>query len=449
MTKISPLAAESWIRRHKRNGRAYGNYFGYYRFPDEEQDATRRVNLHTRERQTAKGRLQKVIQDEHAVREGLAPPPERVRAAKRSLAEYIPGFIADLESRDLSTEYVRKARERLPRLFRACGWLAPKDISQASFEVWRRGADELAAKTKNDYLSLARLFAGWLIGQAALESNPLGDVKRARASGRQKRPRRPLTLTEVSALLVSTPCPRRRMLYHLAVSSGGRLGELVNLRWTELDLDRSVITFRAEYARNRKTQQVPLPSWMPAVLRAYRPADAATDGLVFKSGIGRHSFDHDLQRAGIAKTDAVGRAATFHCLRNTYNQFLESVGASTAQRVRLMRHSPLGLTNGTYLDSDRIGLREVVDRLPSFQPDTARSTPDSARSTAEPVVECHSVSRPVALTNGHGSSQSAEKTAGCRRLTPYDAERRQPASKWSRGDSNPRPGTVSRAPLRV
>ena len=43
---------------------------------------------------------------------------------------------------------------------------------------------------------------------------------------------------------------------------------------------------------------------------------------------------------------------------------------------------------------------------------------------------------------------SSPKSARCEDLRP-DAASRCPAKKWSRGDSNPRPGTVSRAPLRV
>ncbi len=444
---LSPLAAASWVHRHQRNGKPYGSWFGFYRFPDEGPDALRRVNLQTKDRRSAERKLRQLIEDEHAVREGLRPAPEKVAATSRPLTEYLKAFEADLAACELSRDYRRKFKQRLPKLFAACGWTRPVDISGASFEDWRAGSD-LGPKTKNDYLDAARRFAAWLVDRGALESNPLANVRKAKK--KQTRPRRPLTLDEARALIAATPCPRRAMLYELAVSSGGRLNELLTLRWADLDLEAGAVTFRGEHAKNGRTQLVPLPVGTVASLRAFRPVDALASDRIFDRGIGRHTFDEDLARAGIAKHDAENRAATFHGLRMTFNQLLQESGTPLRHAQHLMRHSDPRLTANNYLDPERLPVRESMSRFPALRSgDTVIDTADTAKDTVETVAERRSVSSTDADRTRPDETETSEKTAGCHRLTSSDVKRRQPAEKWSRGDSNPRAGTVSTSRLRV
>ncbi len=439
MSSISPVAQESWVRRYKRNGRAYGCYFGFYRFPGEPTSAQRRVNLETKDKRAAEQRLRRIVDDDHAVREGLRPAPDRVAASRRPLSEQLVDFEAQLAARELSAEYRRKIRERMPILSESCGWSVAGDMTRASFEAWRVDAD-LAAKTKNDYLDMARAFAGWLVDLKVLGENPLAGVKKAR--GRQRRPRRALTLEEAKALLVATPCPRRRMLYLLATSSGGRVGELLKLRWEDIDSSTCIVTFRGETSKNGRTQGVLVPRETIEELASYRAGGGDATDRVFPRGIGRHTFDDDLKRAGIAKKDGVGRAATLHGLRNTFNQLLQESGVSLRHAQHQMRHSDPRLTANTYLDPERLTIDESMALFPSL-------VGDSARSTAGVVAACHSVSPSDARTTHAEPAQLPVEKASCRRSTSYDAERRQPAKKWSRGDSNPRAETVSKPRLRV
>jgi len=227
---VSVLAAEAWVHRHARKGKAYGNYFGYYRFPDEPPANRRRVNLGTRDKRVAEQKLRRIIEDDHAVREGLKPAPQVIEESQRPLGEHLKRFLADKESRGLSRDYVRKLRQRLPKLFDACGWTRAADITRASFLEWRASVKGCGPKTKNDYLDHASGFCGWLVELGVLASNPLAGIPKAKVAGNQTRPRRPLTEAEAQRLVRCTPCQRRKLLYRLALLTGGREGELLDLQ---------------------------------------------------------------------------------------------------------------------------------------------------------------------------------------------------------------------------
>lgn len=433
MAIVSPLAAESWVRRYTRNGKPYGNYFGFYRFPGEAPAERRRVNLETRDGRAAKRRLRGIIEEEHDVREGLKPSAKRLEVANRPLTEYVTEYVGELNGRALSRDYVRKIGERLPKLCQACGWARAVDISAESFERWRASHDA-APKTKNDFLAAAQTFGDWLVGRGAVEGNPLRKVRKARVAGRQRRPRRPLTLEEARRLLTATPCPKRRMLYLLALSSGGRLGELTGLLWgdVEVDRERPWITFRADKSKNGREQRVPLPQHVASELAAFRPVSAGDTDRVFKRGIGRHSFDADLMRAGIEKRDPVGRAVSFHCLRMTYNQLLQEAGVPLRHAQHLLRHGDPRLTANTYLDPERLTVEDSVALLPPLVSDTVGSTPDGD-AKGRGVASCD------ASGGTPEGSQVAEKKEACGQLSSSDATRPQASKSGAGGIRTPVP----------
>ncbi|MEO1130939.1 MAG: tyrosine-type recombinase/integrase, partial [Planctomycetota bacterium] len=361
---VSPLATESWVRRYKRLGKAYGNYFGFYRFPGEPKDARRRVDLHVRDKRVAEQRLREIIQQEHAIREGLAPAPEVLAAVRKSLREYVEQFITDLESREASREYTRKIRQRITSLAEACRWQRVGDIDKRSFEQWRADQPDMAPKTKNHYLDAAFTFGGWLVELDVLEQNPLRNVRKAKVAGVQKRPRRPLTRVEAHQLIGAVTNDQRRALYLTAMLTGARANELHQLVWADFDLDGGWVTLRASTTKNSKTSRLPIPGELIAELRRFRRPEVGDGDRVFPTRVSGHTFDADLKRAGIAKQDALGRAVSFHSFRSTYNQLLQESGTPLRHAQQLMRHSDPRLTANTYLDADRLSIEDCVRNLP-------------------------------------------------------------------------------------
>jgi integrase len=69
----------------------------------------------------------------------------------------------------------------------------------------------------------------------------------------------PLTLDEARALLVSARAHRLHALFELALRCGLRRGELLGLRWTDIDLDNGVLSVRRTLQRTPERGLAMLP----------------------------------------------------------------------------------------------------------------------------------------------------------------------------------------------
>ena len=67
----------------------------------------------------------------------------------------------------------------------------------------------------------------------------------------------------------------------LALNTGLRRGELLQLRWRDLDLQRRMLTVRGEGAKTRQTRHVPLNSEATRLLKAWRPTVSEPEWCVF------------------------------------------------------------------------------------------------------------------------------------------------------------------------
>ena len=120
--------------------------------------------------------------------------------------------------------------------------------------------------------------------------------------------------------------------------------------------------------------------------------------------------------------------------------------------MALARHSGSRLTDGVYTDTHALPFAEALTQLPSIdlanlgvdeQPDDAqidaqRLRPDGLRVSPDDTA--------VAGVNG---SQTIETPRFCNEKTCHGGTCRDRSKKWSRGESNPRAGIVSRVPLRA
>ena len=111
----------------------------------------------------------------------------------------------------------------------------------------------------------------------AFGQEPLRDVKALRHD--KPRERRPLTREEVKRLLERTPEPWRGIWYAL-LTTGMRVGELSELRFSDIDWRGCEIIVRATVAKNHRERRIPiddelglkaLASWCQ-VLKGPRPA---------------------------------------------------------------------------------------------------------------------------------------------------------------------------------
>jgi integrase len=193
------------------------------------------------------------------------------------------------------------------------------------------------------------------------------------ASPPRQKPKQIVTLSadEAWQLMDATRDDRLGLLFATALYTGMRQGELLGLRWPDVDLDAGTLRVRQAVQKIDGTWQFvepksvngrrTLPLCQPAIevlrrqkdsVRAMREhADMAWQewGLVFPSALGTpldsSNVTHHLQR----QLDAAGLPrVTFHALRHTCGSLLHQEGVPARTIMEILGHSQITLTLGTY-----------------------------------------------------------------------------------------------------
>lgn len=185
---------------------------------------------------------------------------------------------------------------------------------------------------------------------------------------------RPLTADQARALLTAACGDRLEALYVLAITTGLRQGELLGLRWEDVDLDRAILQVRQtlvsssqdgrlsfsapKTAKGRRS--VTLTAAAVKALRGHRARQkhewasttrAWTDmGLVFPSCVGtplnpknvlRRSFRPLLKQAGLP-------TIRFHDLRHTCATLLLARNVNPKIVQEMLGHANISITLDTY-----------------------------------------------------------------------------------------------------
>ena len=198
-------------------------------------------------------------------------------------------------------------------------------------------------------------------------------------------PSRPLTVLECEALLAAAggQSAARRLHYLLRLRTGLRGSECKRLRWSDVNLERGLLSLRAEVTKNRKADVLPLADdLVEALVKSQAEAlrrgqPFGPDDPVFPSIPNRLTWQRDLERAGIperapmSKDNAqIGRADR-KCLRTTFGSHQNRARVDLTIISLLMRHTPVGgmkLTLETYGDPDAIlaRKREAIEKLTAW-----------------------------------------------------------------------------------
>jgi integrase len=173
-----------------------------------------------------------------------------------------------------------------------------------------------------------------------LKENPVSNISKYKEG---KARDRFLSKEEIEKLLEVCKESKSPHLYAVtlfAVCSGARKGEILGLKWKDLDLDRQIATFRD--TKNGETRSVPLhPSLVSHLLKERRLRTVLSE-YVFPSQDGkqpadiRGAWENAVKEAGL---DSV----CFHTLRHTAASHLTMGGASTMEVGAILGHKTLAM----------------------------------------------------------------------------------------------------------
>jgi integrase len=131
----------------------------------------------------------------------------------------------------------------------------------------------------------------------------------------------------------------------MALHTGMRRGELFNVRRSDLNLDRRIVTIHAKGAKSDKTRHIPINDLLNDVLVAWLgQTDADKDDLVFPSPVGGGRLDNIAKSWNNLIKDAGIDRFRFHDLRHTFASWLVMRGASLYTVKELLGHSTIEMT---------------------------------------------------------------------------------------------------------
>jgi integrase len=316
---------ESWYGRWYTAGRQLQRRIGDKRRPGTREGLTRSQA----ERELAR----RVELERPAVRSGLTieSAAERYLDHLELVLERKPTTIGDYRSmlrRHVVPFFGGRALERI-------------DSDQISGFLAAKKKEGLATKTViNQLVFLHGLFAfalkrGWVV------ANPVASVDRPQAAGADPDIHY-LDLAELESLLGAVPDDdfgaTERALYLTAAMSGLRQGELVALRWTDVDWRASRIRVRRNYTRQRfgtpksrrSSRSVPMIERVARELGRHHRSSAfqSDEDLVFAHPHTGHPLDASKLRKRFkeALERAELRPIRFHDLRHTFGTHCASAG---------------------------------------------------------------------------------------------------------------------------
>jgi integrase len=294
-----------------------------------------------------------------------APHEPAVAAAASTLADVAAAYLAAYTGRDESRYQRINAWVRLlgGNLFAA---ITPEEIDAAlatlaaeparvyagldadENPIYRKKAGGRSGATLNRYLVALGALYTWArrnrLVPRGFESPTKHIEKHTESRGRV----RYLSKDERERLLVAcqgSAWPRLYLLVLMALTTGARRGELLGLRWKDVDLDRGEAIIGEDAATETKNGDARALILLPQVaaeLQRFAPKDATkSDALVFRSRL-RPSQPYATAEAFRDAMKAAGlKNFRFHDCRHTAASYMAQSGASLLEIADTLGHRQL------------------------------------------------------------------------------------------------------------
>jgi integrase len=218
-----------------------------------------------------------------------------------------------------------------------------------------------------------------------IRENPITPIKALKLSAEEKLRRRPFTADEIRTLFTKAPDDFWRYMVIAGFYSGQRMGDLICLKWGNVDFDENMIRLVA--GKTGAQIKVPLRQSLRDLLltqrgRGKKPTDYLWPDRArayITKGSGQFSnqfYDEVLTPAGLVPKRAHrqrtknGRdvkrdtlPVSFHCLRHSFVSLLKATGGNQAVAKELAGHNS-DMVSNLYTTMPIETLTQAVNQLP-------------------------------------------------------------------------------------
>jgi integrase len=240
--------------------------------------------------------------------------------------------------------------------------IGPDDIARFSLMLRERGC---SPSTRAKHLRVLGACLQAAVFYRFADSNPVRELPPAQRPRPERKEAAYFENRELPRLFAYLRSNPYRTLCLVALKTGMRQGELLALRWGDVDLEQAVIRVRSSYTsgvvgtpKNRERRDVDLISDVVSLLTAWRECGCSIEDVVFPAENGsrflsptvvlrRHLYPA-MAAAQIPRVGPTLEKRTFHSFRHTFaTRALES-GAQITWLSRHLGHSSLKVTTDIY-----------------------------------------------------------------------------------------------------
>jgi len=370
--------------RQKTGFRADRGY--YYAIFDEGDKRTRHILIHKHEldyKITKRGRVSRSPTEKDVLLEQLwqdklrtlEKPAQPAKKPSQSLSQAFESYLR-IQTPLLSKNSLIHIRSALTPFVEMCGDVPAIKVNAdliSEFTAYLKKKD-LRPITINSYLIALGTFLNWLVEQGLIDKRP--KIKKVKYTKKfpviYTRPE----LKALEGLILQKikdggRYQRRWSLVYrffmIARFTGARVGELVHLRWEQIDLEKRIITIKETENQQIKggvERGIPINSDFYQYLKNLRrqsetyylpdqhnnPFWSDTDPIT-------RTFKRLIKEMGIQK-----QISPIHAFRYTFATELLSKGVPLVKVQKILGHKKIETTM-IYLNADEVGTKEAVEML--------------------------------------------------------------------------------------
>jgi integrase len=284
-----------------------------------------------------------------------------------AFSEWADRWLASLERKPSTIDSYKSTVSYAQKVFgmTQVRQLGPEDVLRFNNALRELGC---SSSTRAKHLRVLSACLGTAVRYRYATSNPV----RALHPGQKPRPERKEAAyfenAELPRLFVELCAEPYRTICMVALKTGMRMGEILALRWSDVDLDDAVVRVRRSYTggqlgtpKNRERRDVDLISDVVDLLgwrRRYLGEVVGSESLVFPGENGstfltgttllRRELYPAMRRAGVPRLGPTHERRTFHSFRHTFAKRALESGAQVTWLSRHLGHSTLKVTTDIY-----------------------------------------------------------------------------------------------------
>jgi integrase len=262
------------------------------------------------------------------------------------------------------------------------GRAAPRaeDVARFNASLRRRG---ISASTRAKHLRVLGACLQSAVRHGYAARNPVRDLPSAEKPRPERKEAAYFQNDEIPRLFAELPDGPIRTVFLVALKTGMRQGELLALRWDDIDLVDAVIRVRRSFTdgalsspKNHERRDVDLTGDLVELLGWWwgecgRPDDGqilvfpgeSSRGHLTGSNLLRRYLYPAMSRAGIPRLGPTGEPRVFHSFRHTYSKRALESCAQITWLSRHLGHSSLKVTTDIYGHWERAERKAQASRL--------------------------------------------------------------------------------------